>query len=54
MREEFLEYQYSLINKNYHIKTVFNWLNRIVDAKLRKDVKKYFSKTSNLATFQNQ
>ncbi|MBK6265501.1 radical SAM protein [Marivirga sp. S37H4] len=42
MKEEFLEYQQSLIKGNTYLKKVFNWINHKVDLKLQKDMKKVF------------
>ena len=42
MRDEFLDYQYSLINGNAYLPTIFNWLNKKVDSKLNKEMDTVF------------
>lgn len=41
-KEDFLDYQQSLVKGNVYLKKVFNWLNNKVDAKLLKDIKRVF------------
>ena len=41
-KEEFLDYQLSLLKGNVYLRKIFNWLNLKVDAKLLKDIKSVF------------
>ena len=45
MREEFLEYQKSMISRHPYLKKMFNWMNNRTDKKLQKDVKQIFPET---------
>ena len=45
MREEFLEYQKSMISRHTYLKKMFNWINNRTDKKLQKDVKQIFPET---------
>lgn len=42
MKDEFLDYQYSLIMENSYLRSIFNWLNRKIDSKLNKEMDTVF------------
>ncbi len=46
-KEEFLDYQQSLVRGNVYLRKIFNWLNAKVDAKLLKDIKNVFPAKEN-------